>query len=89
MTIREALETVDRLQISAQFVTPVGVEEDVDAGASANTHVVVALGANVQGLFQLRAVQHRVAGWALVPQTFRNRAFLHLGTHDRRDQFVY
>ncbi len=69
------LETVNRLQVRAQLVTAVGIQEDVDTRARADTHVMVALGANVQGLFQLRAVQHRVAGRAFVPQTFRNRAF--------------
>ncbi|MNG85530.1 hypothetical protein D3C79_442900 [compost metagenome] len=81
-------QAVDRLQVGTQFGTAFGVEEDVDARTCADAHVVVALGADIQGLFQLRTIQHGLAGRALVPQAFRHRALLHLGTHDRRDQFV-
>ncbi len=82
-------QAIDRFQVSAQLSAAVGVEEDIDAGASANAHVVIALGADVECLFQFRTIEYRIARRALVPQAFRHRALLHLGTHDRRDQFVY
>ena len=83
------LETVNRLQVCTQFGTAVGVQEDINAGAGADTHVVIAFRANVQGLFQLRTIKHSVAGRAFVPQAFRYRALFDLGTHDRRNQLVY
>ncbi|MCY1440614.1 hypothetical protein D9M71_568980 [compost metagenome] len=82
-------QTVNRFQVCTQLGTAFNIEEDVDTGAGADTHVMVALGANVQGLFQLRTIQHSLARRAFVPKTFRHRALLDLGTHDRRDQFVY
>ncbi|MCY1438171.1 hypothetical protein D9M71_543590 [compost metagenome] len=83
------LQAVDRLQVGPQLGAAFGIQEDVNARTRANAHVVVALGADIQGLFQLRTIEHRFTGRALVPQPLGNRAFLHLGTHDRRDQFVY
>jgi len=83
------LEAVDGLQVSGDLFAPFGVEEHVEPGAGVDTHVVLALRAYIEGLFQLGAIQHRLAGRALVPQTFRHRTLLRLRTHDRRDQFVY
>src|SRR5687768_11264797 len=47
-----------------------------------------ALGTNMQVALQLGAIQHRVAGAALHPQTFRHRARPALGLDPRRHDFL-
>src|SRR5690606_28025328 len=78
-----------RLQVDTQLLTPFRIQEHVQTGTGADAHVVVALGADFQVLFQFGLVQHRVAGGTLVPQTFRYGTLGNLGTHDRGDQLVY
>ena len=58
-------QAVHRLEVSTQLAT-VLIEEDVQAGTRVDAHVVVALRADIQGLFQLRTVQHGFAGRAFV-----------------------
>jgi len=82
-------QAVHRLEIGADLFAAFGVQEDVETRTRADTHVMLALGADVEGLFQLRAIQNGFAGRALVPQTFRHRALAGLGAHDGRDQLVY
>src|SRR5690606_14547916 len=75
-------------QLRTQLLTPFGIEKQLQTRTSTDAHVVIALGANVESLLQLRAIEHRITGRALVPETFRHRALLDLGTHDRGDQFI-
>ena len=82
-------QAVHRLEVGTQLLATVLIEEDVQAGTRVDAHVVIALRADIQGLFQLRTVQHGFAGRAFVPQAFRYRTLLGLGTHDGRDQLVY
>src|SRR5690606_1702745 len=40
-------QAIDRLQIGADFLTAVGIEEDVETGTRVDTHVVLTLGTYV------------------------------------------
>src|SRR5690606_29571933 len=77
------LQAIHRFQLRTKLLTPFGIEKQLQTRTSTDAHVVIALGANVESLLQLRAIEHRITGRALVPETFRHRALLDLGTHDR------
>ncbi len=62
-----------------------GVEKFRQPLAAVDPHVMAALWADVQIAFDLRAIQHGIAGGALGPQAFRHRARATLGFDTRRD----
>ena len=69
--------------MGGELLTPVGVQEALQALACTDTHVMAALGAHIQIALQLGAVQHRIASGALDPQPFRHRARTALGLDAR------
>src|SRR5581483_2272729 len=73
------LERVDRQHFRADLEAAVRVEQRVQARARAEALVVAALGANVQVLFQVGAVEHRVAGLTLGPQALGHGLALRAG----------
>ena len=73
------LQRIDRLHFAADLVAPFCVEQQVEAPACADPHVVRALRANVQVCVEIGRIQYRVAGRALAPQAFRHRAGAPLG----------
>src|SRR5690606_22498678 len=75
--------------LGSDFLASTFVEKHVQTRPRTDTHVVLTLRADIQGFLQLRLVQHGITGGTLVPEAFRDRAFLYLRTHDRRDQLVY
>ena len=51
----------------ADFDGRIGIEERLESVTRADTHVVAALGTDVQVALEFGAIQHRVAGSALHP----------------------
>ena len=66
------LQAVPRFQISRDLLAAVGVQENIQTTAGSYPQVMLALGAHVQILIQLRLVQKRPALGTFLPQTFRN-----------------
>ncbi len=78
-------ERILRLDLGGKLGGRPGVEKFRQALAAVDPHVVAALGADVQIAFDLRAVQHGIAGRTLGPQTFGHRARAALGFDARWD----
>jgi len=53
------------------FDTPFGIEQRINTGASANTHMMAAFGANIQGGGQVLFIKDGLARRAFNPHTFR------------------
>jgi len=68
-------------------IDAVRIQEIIDALAGSDTHVIVALRADHQVAFQLGAIELRVAGRALDPDTLRHRSRPLFGADPRRHQF--
>src|SRR3546814_8028821 len=65
------LQRIARGDVGTEFLARFGVEKVIEAGARRDRPVIATLGTNLQGAFELGAVQHRLAGAAFGPQTFR------------------
>ena len=66
------LEGVDRQHFRADLVAALAVEQVVEPLARRDAVVVGALGADVEVLLEVGAVEHRLARLALAPQPFRD-----------------
>src|SRR3546814_2062002 len=62
---------IARGDVGTELLARFGVEKVIEAGARRDRPVIATLGTNLQGAFELGAVQHRLAGAAFGPQTFR------------------
>ena len=67
------LERVDRHDFGADLESAFGIEQLLDALARRNARVVAALGTDVEVVLEVRAIEHRLAGGALDPQSLRDR----------------
>src|SRR3546814_5627988 len=65
------LQRIARGDGGTELLARFGVEKWVGAGARRDLPLIATLGTNLQGAFELGAVQHRLAGAAFGPQTFR------------------
>src|SRR6266513_3126140 len=73
------LERILRGDGGADLGRRTGIEEALEALARADAHVVTALGADIEVALELGAIEHRIAGRALDPQSLRDRARAPLG----------
>lgn len=69
------LQWVGRQDLGADFETPLGIKQHLDARPRVEAIVMAALRADLCVLLQVRRVQHGFAGRTLAPQTFRERGF--------------
>src|SRR5690554_5668280 len=76
----------------ADFHPPFLIEQGVDARPSPDTHVVIAIGADVESGLEVFFVKHRLACGALDPKTFRHslaRTVTAVAVDARWKDFVY
>src|SRR5215472_1114424 len=69
------LEAVDWQDLRADLVPGFRIEQLIHAFARRDAAMMVALGTNVQVLFEIGAIEHRLASRTLYPQTFGYRLF--------------
>ena len=83
------LERIFRRDGSADFhELGVLVEKPFEPLARPDAHVMAALGAHVDIPFELRPIQHRIAGRTFDPQPFRHGARATLGLDSRGHDFL-
>src|SRR5262245_59403426 len=87
LAVAEAERVLGR-DAGADFGAGIRVEKAFQPVARADAHVMAALRAHVEVAFQLRAIQHRIAGGALDPQAFGDRARAALRLDARRHDFL-
>ena len=65
-------EPVKRLHICGKLFTPTFVEKNIEPAPCVDAHVMLAFGANIKILFQLRPVEYCITPHAFFPQALRH-----------------
>ena len=81
---------IERLHFRADLVAALGIQKQIEAHPGGNAVVMIALGADVEIVSQVRVVQHGLAGSALAPQSFGHGFFFaaFLALDFRREKFL-